>query len=169
MPDDVHSLLETLRSESASAEERAAAAKALCHMGEDARAAAVALACACADPAEKVREWSTAALEELGPPEEADVPKIAGLLKEQNADTAYWAATLLGRLGQDAAAAAASLGEALQQHGETSVRERAAWALGQIGIEARAALPSLEQAAGSGSPRLERLARKAIINIRGER
>ena len=52
---------------------------------------------------DEVREWVVSALEELGPPRGADVEPLAGLLEHDDADVAYWAATLMGRLEAEAA------------------------------------------------------------------
>ncbi len=68
--------------------------------------AVVPLARACGDQEETVREWAVAALEELGAPPVADLAVRASLLADQSVDVGYWAATLLRRLGEDAAPAA---------------------------------------------------------------
>ena len=47
------------------------------------------------------------------------------------------------------------------------VRQRAAWALGEIGPAAAAAVPTLQKAAGDPDPRLARLAQEAIDQIAG--
>jgi HEAT repeat protein len=147
--------------------ERAKAAERLARLGADAQAAAIPLVRASADEAEEVREWATAALEELGPPEAGDRDALAGLLEDDHADVGYWAATLLGRLGREAAAAVGPLAEALSVDRATSVRQRAAWALAKIGPPAHAATDALQKAAASDDPRLARLAQRAIEQIRG--
>jgi HEAT repeat protein len=147
--------------------ERAGAAEQLSRLGPDAQAAAVPLVRACADPTEEVREWATAALEELGPPALSDLEALASLLDEEHSDVGYWAATLLGRLGEEAAPAVSSLAEAVSEGRAVSVRQRAAWALAEIGRRAHAALDALKQAAASDDPRLARLARRAIERIGG--
>ncbi len=86
----------------------------------------------------------------------------AGLVQ---ADVAYWAATLLGRLQAQAAGTVSPLTAALAENRPLAVRERAAWALEQIGPAARDALPALRQAAASKQPRLARLANEAIAAI----
>jgi HEAT repeat protein len=107
-----------------------------------------------------------AALEELGPPPPATVQPLTALVANPDTNIAYWSATLLGRLGSNAASAVDALGECLSKHPEMSVRQRAAWALGEIGPSAKASLPALEQAAAAGDARLARLARKAIEQIK---
>lgn len=146
---------------------RCAAAQELCYAGVDARPAAAALVLAAADENEEVREWATGALEELGPPEEEQAGRLAELLSRPEPDVAYWAATLLGRLGRGAAAEVPALTGALAGDGAAAVRERAAWALGRIGPPAATALPVLESSAAGPEERLARLAAEAIAAIRG--
>ena len=137
-------------------------------LGEEASPAAVALVRACRDEDDRVREAVVAALEGLGPPPVEDVPKLAALLSEDNSDAAYWAATLLGRCGQEAAGATQELLAVVNSAADLAARERAVWALGRIGPTATAALPVLQKvAAAEGSPRLARRARGAIEKIRG--
>jgi len=146
---------------------RASAAELLAHLEDGAQAAAVALVNATADADESVRQWSTAALESLGPPAASDAASMAKLTGDPRLDVAYWAVTLLGRLGPDAGHAdiVAALVCALDKHPETAVRERAAWALGQIGPAAAAGLPALQNAATQSGPRLARLAKQAVEQI----
>ena len=115
----------------ASPAERSRAAEQLCHLGAEAQEAIVALARACADEQEEVREWAVAALEDIGPPAVAELPALAALVTDQNRDVGYWAATLLGRLGAPAATAVPALTGALVGPADLAVRQRAAWALGQ--------------------------------------
>ncbi len=145
---------------------RSEAAEKLTRLGPDAQAAAVPLVRACGDPSESVSEWAVAALEELGQPRSADVEALASLASDGNPDVAYWAVTLLGRLQQEAAPAVDALVAVLCEAAETSVRQRAAWALGKIGPPAATALEALRQAATAEDPRLARLAQRAIEQIR---
>jgi len=147
--------------------QRSRAAEQLSRLGPDAQPAAVALARACGDPAEEVREWATAALEEMGSPSLADLEALASLLGHDSPDVAYWAATLIGRLGEEAAPAVASLASAVSGDLPVTVRQRAAWALGKIGPPAAASLDVLRQAAEDPDARLARLAQRAIDQIRG--
>jgi HEAT repeat protein len=112
-----------------------------------------------------VRDWAVAALEELGPPPAKEVDALTALATNPEINIAYWACTLLGRLAAEASLAVPALAEALAQHQQLAVRERAAWALAQIGPAAKSGLPALEQAAQSGEARLSRLARQAIAAI----
>lgn len=149
----------------ASGEERAAAAEQLAKNPSECQAAAVPLVRATADEDESVREWATAALEEMGPPAVDDCQALTQILAQDAADAAYWAATLLGRLESSAAAATPALATAIEKHSAPNVRHRAAWALGQIGSAAKSARPQLEAAAKSSDARLARLAAKALESV----
>lgn len=150
------------------AKERAGAAEALARMGAEARAAAVALVRASGDREPRVRDWAVATLEELGPPPESEIKPLAALANNPDLNIAYWACTLLGRLKEKSAPATPQLIESLAKHEDLAVRQRAAWALGQIGPGAKTAAPALEQAMQSGDSRLTRLAQTAITAIRGK-
>ena len=146
---------------------RSQAAERLSQLGSDAQPAAVALVRACGDPEEEVLQWATGALEALGPPLVSGVDQLAALIDDQSPDVAYWAATLLGRLTAAAAPAVEVLTHAVAGTADLSVRQRAAWALGEIGPAAAAALPALRQAVTDPDPRLSRLAQQAIDRIAG--
>jgi HEAT repeat protein len=160
---DVAALIERLAS--TDAKQRAEAAELLARAGEGAVTAAVPLVRACGDADERVREWAVAALEDMGPPSGDAVAPLMKLVAAPDPLVAYWATTLLGRSGQDAANAVAVLAGCLESHAEVSVRQRAAWALGQIGPAARAACEPLERATGQGDERLARLATEALAAI----
>ena len=164
MTANLHALLTAL--ESGSLAVRRDAAEKLAQLESDACGAAVPLVVTCETDDEPLREWATAALESLGPPEESDVAKLAALVGRPSLDVAYWAATLLGRLESKAAPAAPNLVQALITHPEMAVRQRAAWALGKIGPAAGAARDALAQAAQSPDRRLARLAREAIGHLK---
>ena len=164
MNQDVSSLIAALGSPEET--KRAEAAERLSRLDpEEVRAAALVLADACSDESEAVREAATGALEEMGPPAIDTLDGLVTLLAATQADTGYWAATLLGRLGGDAAAAVPALTATLQSSPHQNVRQRAAWALGKIGPEARVAIDALRKAATEVDPRLARLASRAISQI----
>lgn len=163
MDEAVKRFVEALRGAEPGA--RLQAAEQLATLGRAALEAAVPLTEAMADAEEGVRQWAAAALEELGPPLAGDVERLIVLLASPCTDVAYWAATLLGRLADDAADAAPALAHAVTHGREPAVRERAAWALGNIGPRARSADEALRQAAGDPNPRLARLARDALAKI----
>ena len=111
MPIDLSQLLDGLQSPDPA--RRVEAAERLARLGPDARDAALDLVRACRDEEEAVREGVTAALEALGPPKVSDVDALCALLATDDADTAYWAATLLGRLEGGAGSAVPALATAL--------------------------------------------------------
>jgi HEAT repeat protein len=165
MPADFAQLVADLRD--ANLTKRVQAAEELSRLGPQAAPAAVALVRACGDESEEVREYAVAALEEMGPPRIEDTDLLAALLSDSAADVGYWAATLLGRLEANAATAVPTLTAAVTSSEDSSVRQRAAWALGQIGPPAAPALDVLKKAAGGGDARLARLAQRAVEQIGG--
>ena len=166
MPDSLAQSIKDLTH--ADARRRLAAAENLCHQAEAAQPAALALAKAADDEDDDVREAVVAALEDLGPPPPEQLSELIPLLSEPSGDVAYWAATLLGRLGPAAAPAVAALTSTLGPAAALTVRQRAAWALGNIGPAAAAAVTALEMAATHNDPRLARLARQALDQIRAK-
>jgi hypothetical protein len=162
---DVSKLIESLRSGDAS--RRCEAAEQLAKLAEAARPAAVALVEACALDADEAFDWAVAALEELGPPLAEDLPKLAQLAGHASQNVAYWAATLLGRARQDAAGAVDALARTLDTHADLAVRQRAAWALGEIGVASAAVRSALEKAAAGADRRLATLAGEALARLPG--
>lgn len=144
---------------------REAAAERLASLGEAASPAAVALVRACADADELVREQVVGALEGLGPPPPEAIGQLSELVAHDDPLTAYWATTLLGRAGQDAATAVSALARCVASPADVAVRQRAAWALGKIGPAAGAAREALERAAADADPRLARLATESLAAI----
>ena len=140
-------------------------AEELSRLGEEASQAALALVLAAGDEAEEVREWAVATLEGMGPPRPDAVSDLAALLTAKSEGVGYWAATLLGRLKAEAASAVPALGSALTGPLELSVRQRIAWALGEIGPPAQTALDCLKRAAADADPRLSRLAQEAMARV----
>lgn len=126
---------------------------------------AISLCRLAAETDEETRESAVAALEDFGPPPLSDLPALIELLRTASCDTAYWSATLLGRLGPAAAPAVESLAAALTANRDLPVRERAAWALGEIGPAAAAAAPALQAAAAGTNARLTRLAKQSLERI----
>ena len=140
---------------------RASAAENLCLAGCDSVAAAVDLVVACGD-VEDVQNWAAAALEDLVPPSVDSVVFLEPLIGSSRPLVGYWAATLLGRLGEDANRSQSILGQAVSGSPHLSVQERAAWALGKIGVTEASVVVSLKSAAASDSPRLASLANRAL-------
>ncbi|MEI6036796.1 MAG: HEAT repeat domain-containing protein [Planctomycetota bacterium] len=169
---DVAKLIEKLASNDAC--QRAEAAEMLCHAcqacpnGETPSAASLAtlpLVRACGDCDERVREWAIAALEDFGPPPIDAIQHLVQLVTDSKPLIAYWAVTLVGRSGQSAASTVAALAACIDSSADLSVRQRAAWALGQIGPAAFSARPVLLQAAGQSDSRLALLASEALEAI----
>ncbi|MEM9187431.1 MAG: HEAT repeat domain-containing protein [Planctomycetota bacterium] len=150
---------------SGQAERRLAAARTLASLGQAAAPAAAILAATTGDA--QAGEWCVAALEELGPPPVDQLGALTRLANEPDESIAYWAATLLGRRGPDAAAATNALATAAESHPAPAARERAVWALGEIGPAASAAAATLEALARSDQARLSRLAGQALEAING--
>jgi HEAT repeat protein len=156
---------EQQRLQSPDAEHRTSAAEALSLMGPEAAFAAVELVRACADSAATVREYSVAALEQLGPPSAQSLQQLCGLVRAEDPLVAYWAITLLGRAGTSAQLGEADLVAVLTTSTENSLQERAAWALGKIAARSEAATGALQQAASSSAARLSRLSRASLEKI----
>ncbi len=164
MDRDVSSLMVGLGSPQETA--RAEAAEKLSQLDPvEIRAAALVLIEACGDESEAVREAAVGALEEMGAPDLELLDGLTALLAAPNADVAYWAVTLIGRLGPEAIAAVPALAETLENSPHQNVRQRAARALGKIGSGAAAAADALRAAAGGDDPRLARLAERALGEI----
>lgn len=164
MPDEIASLIAELNSDEAAA--RLAAAERLGVLAEDAAPAAASLL-ARLDDEVTIREAAVSALESLGPPPASQVPELIARLRDPSGDVIYWAATLLGRLQDDASEAVPALATCLESKAAIAARERAAWALGQIGPAAAPARGALERAAAGDAVRLARLAKGALERIAG--
>ena len=157
------------RLSSGDVEERLRAAEALCAIGQDASECTIALIDALADPNEGVREQAIAALEAIETPAVSDTSLLAVRLNHPTDDAAYWATTMLGRIGPSAAKATGPLAAVMaNEERAASVRQRAAWALSKIGPPAADSVPPLQAAAKSADTRLASLAEKAIAAITNE-
>lgn len=108
------------------------AAESLASLAEGAQPAIVALVQHCGSEDEDLRNWSTAALEQIGAPTTEQIDELALLASSANADVAFWAATLLGRAGPLAASATTILKQRSDDSAAPTVQRRAAWALDQI-------------------------------------
>lgn len=163
---------------SANANERLRAAEFASQYPDQCRLWAVPLAKAAGDTNDAVAMAAAEALEMLGAPPphllkelvelaQASVSKPIDLRGSTESESAYWAVTLIGRLGPAAAPATECLTKILAQSACLPVRERAAWAIARIGTAAASATSALRQAATSGPPRLKRLATQALESVRG--
>lgn len=152
--------------ESADVARRRAAAEQLLRLGAGASEGGVALVRAVLDEDEEVRELVMGALEDLGAPPNSSREELIALSGHAEADVAYWAVTLLGRLGSEAEVAVPALISAMGPDRPRVVRQRAAWALGEIGPGAKSAVAVLQAASEeTGDPRLARLAGQALERI----
>ena len=146
----------------AEASKRLAAAEACAKQPELAKMAVIPLCRVASDPDEQVVEWASAALEEMGPPSSDELDALVGMFSAVEA-TAYWAVTLVGRLKPSDAAVSKRLAELIvAAPTPDEVRNRAIWAIDQIGASGPEVQQALEQAAQSQSPRTSRLATKAL-------
>ncbi|MCA9189990.1 MAG: hypothetical protein R3E01_07125 [Pirellulaceae bacterium] len=156
---DLESLIHDLQS--SDRERSRAAARHLATMGPEAAPAAVALLELCGSDAE-YDKWAIVALEEMGSPRQADADQLAGMLRNNCETVAYWAATLLGRLGSAADQTVSQLAQAMESSGSMAVRERSAWALGRMGPAIHRVSAQLHRTASGQHKRLARLAATAI-------
>lgn len=146
-------------------EERRKAAEACAKDPSIAMAAIVPLCRCCSDSDEQVSQWSEAALEELGPPAVDELDSLVELTTSTES-TAYWAVTLIGRLQSEGAPAAKHLARLIEnEKTPVEVRNRAIWAIGQIGAADAAIKGILEKAAQSENARTARLAEKALSQV----
>lgn len=115
---------------------------------------------------DEVRTWAAEALETAVEPTAAELTALIELLDSAgDGEICYWSATMLGRLGNQAGAAVAALARCLRESDYLPARERATWALRQIGPPAAAAIPALKAVADQAPPRLQRLATEALRAI----
>ncbi|PQO41522.1 HEAT repeat domain-containing protein [Blastopirellula marina] len=163
MASDLSQLIDQLNSDEVSL--RLAACEELAQIGAQSSGAAVPLCRLAADPDESVREAAVGALETVETPSTEDAPALAQLMSSSAADVRYWAATLLGRLGPPAEQQAPALLAAITEDQAIPVRQKAVWAIDQIGVRTAPAKAALDQAAKSEDPRLARLATKALANF----
>jgi hypothetical protein len=118
---------------------------------------------------DEIRMWAAEALESAVQPDASEVGSLTTLLEQaEDVETCYWAATMLGRLGGDATPATKALEACLRESMYLPARERATWALCQIGPAAAIATAALNEAARNAPPRLRRLARHALEVIQAD-
>jgi len=118
------------------------------------------------DPDEQTRHWACESLDRVVKPEVNELTDLIDTLRStKDGEIEYWTATMIGRLGPSAAAATATLATVLLDSSCLAARERAAWAITQIGPAARSALNSLRQIGNDDPPRLRRLAESALASV----
>ncbi len=116
---------------------------------------------------DEIRRWSAEALESAIVPIPDEVDALAELLYDgHDGEVCYWAATMLGRLGTAVGPRARTAVNALETCLSDSLylpaRERAAWALSQVGPPAASAATTLRRTAEDAPPRLRKLVTKAL-------
>jgi hypothetical protein len=120
------------------------------------------------DSDEQTRHWACESLDRVVSPEAEELASLIEMLRNTNdGEIEYWTATMIGRLGPAAAGATGVLANVLLDSSCLAARERAAWALSQIGPAARSALNSLRQIGNDDPPRLRRLAESAMAAVIG--
>jgi hypothetical protein len=113
---------------------------------------------------ESVQNYTCEALENCGPPRQEDIGLLCDQLNSGNTMQVYWASTLLGRFGtgtlksEKIDAIQRSLCKVISNDCvELSARERAAWAIGNLGGVEGASRELLQRMAHDAPPRLKRL------------
>jgi len=115
---------------------------------------------------DEIRMWASEALESAVQPDASEQLMLIQMLEStHDSEICYWSATMLGRLGKDAGASAAALEACVRESMYLPARERAAWALSQIGPAAKVAVATLQEASQTAPPRLQRLATEALKAI----
>lgn len=116
---------------------------------------------------ESAQSFATEALENCGPPGVNELPFLLKQLESTSSTTIYWASTLLGRMNAtgnidrrpiQSALCKVAVNEAL----DLSARERAVWAIGELGSMESACRERLSAVESSAAPRLKRLIATAL-------
>lgn len=160
--------LNALKSELAShdTERRRAAIRQIAQDGSNPFGITAAVILLVADADEETRGWACEALESVIVPAPDEVSGLIELLRDKSdGEIEYWSATMLGRLGAIAGAATPVLANCMLDSRCLAARERAAWALSEIGPPARSAMNALRQIGPEDPPRLQRLAATAIQSV----
>ncbi len=114
---------------------------------------------------DEVRMWAAEAMEQAIQPEPADVTDLIELMSTSpDGEVCYWSVTMIGRLGVRGADSVAALENCLLHSNYLAAKERAVWAISQIGPDAMAAVPTLKKLVQeqTRSPRLVRLATEVL-------
>ena len=149
--------------------QRNAAAQLLNAPGCEAAVVALTKAVGCDD--ELLVESASGVLESIESITEEQASSLAELLPSENRqlhpNTEFWAATMLGRIGERAAPYLDQLMAALNASTDDGVRQKIVWTIGRIGPSASAASSHLETLVKSNDKRLARLASQALESISG--
>ena len=141
---DVNELVQQLQSVDSGS--RREAASALADLGAEAKPAVPALAQALRDKDLYVRRFAAKALGNLGADAQPAVPALAKALKDDKKQVAEAAADALGKVHPGQAGVTPLAGVLKDKNAETSVRRKAAEALGKIGSDAKDAVRALTDA-----------------------
>ena len=148
-------------------QDRAAAAWALSQIGPEGAAAVPTLAKALSDSSPRVRDLAAVALESIGPKAAPAVPELIRALNDPVVYVRCPAADALGAIGPAAGAAIQPLvKKLLVKNEEAYVLESVAAALGDLGPEAKSALPALREA--RSRYRVTATIDEAILKIEGK-
>ncbi len=148
---DVRSLTRQLGDRDPSVRRKAASA--LSDLGRDAKAAVPGLTRALSDRDAYVRRFSAQALGRIGPDARSAVPYLAKALKDERREVAEAAVEALGKIRTGAVG---PLTDAVKDRGaESLVRRKAIEALGEMGSEARFAVPVLVGVLGDREVRVQ--------------
>lgn len=150
-----------------SAQVRSAAAWSLSQIGPRAAAAVPELAKALSDSNPRVRDLAAVALQAIGPEATPAVPELIRALGDPVAYVRCPAADALAAIGPSARSAVLPLANRLLVKDEKFyILRSVATALGNIGVDARSALPALRQA--HENPRIAATVQEAIVRIEGK-
>lgn len=137
--DAVNELVSKLQS--SDSDDRRAAAKSLGEMGKDAKGAVAALTRALSDKDLFVSRYAAEALGNIGPDAKAAIGRLSTLMGDERKEVSLAAVEAIGKMG--AAGVAALTGALKDPNKDPQVRKRAAQGLGEIGLAARGAVPTL--------------------------
>lgn len=169
MSEAISSLVDEL--ESADPKRVAAAAQALAQANESIQAAAIPLVRCVGTIDEDSNEWIVSALEQLESPQATDAEQLTQVLTaylagQANTQQAYWAVTLLGRIGPVAGPASCQvLASCAGTASEPEIVAKSTWALAQFGSAAAPARAVLEELVNSPVARTARYAQQALDNL----
>ena len=117
---------------------------------------------------DEIRMWAAEAMETAIQPQKADMESLIEMMTASpDGEVCYWSATMIGRLGLLGAAAVPALEDCLLNSNYLAARERAVWALSQVGPNAVAALTTLQELADQPDQhvRLSRLAAEVVRRL----
>jgi hypothetical protein len=113
---------------------------------------------------ETLQNYATEALENCGPPRPQDHQNLQQRLRSEKASEVYWSSTLLGRAKEQlekpgqVASVQLALGAVIQRDSlDVSARERAAWAIHELGPADSDLKTQLQKMIPQAAPRLKRL------------